>query len=62
MKWLLSKDKDTARVIDFYTVRNEFSPPLADASTAEMLTLFWEDLLGSQGFYESELSVVFETL
>ena len=62
MNCLLSKDKDTARAIDFCTVRNKFSPHLADASKAEMLAIFRDDLFGSQGFYESELSVVFETL
>ena len=62
MNWPLSEDNHVERAIDFYTARNKFSQPLADATTAKMLTIFREDVLGSQSYYESELSVIFETL
>jgi len=60
--WPLSEDEHVERAIDFYTARNKFSPPLAGATTAKMLTIFREDVLGSQSYQQSELSVIFETL
>jgi len=58
--WPLSKNKDTERLIEFYETRNEYNPPLADASKAEMLSIFEEMVVYE--YPESKLAVIFETL
>lgn len=52
------EDLDNIAAIEFYTVRNEFAPLLADASKKQMLSVFES----APKYDEAGLSVVFDAL